>query len=409
VVVSGDPKEQLEFLKRRTAEVIPEGELLEKLRRSQATGKPLRVKLGIDPSAPHLTLGHAVVLKKLRDFQELGHTAVLIVGDFTRRVGDPSGRKSTRPLMSEEEIRKNMETYQEQAFKILDPALTELRCNSEWLGELDLEGIIHLTSKYTLARLLEREDFSSRFRENLPISILELLYPLLQAYDSVAVRADVELGGEDQRFNLLIGRDIQREYGQDPQVIMTMPLLLGTDGVHAMSQSRGNYIGIAEPPSQIYGKVMSLPDELMEQYYTLLTDIPWEEVAPPKLHPKACKMKLARALVSDFYGEEAARRAEEEFERVFSRGERPQEVPKVVISPDELGEGGTIGIVDLLERSGLVRSRSEARRLIEQGAVELDGSKIDSIHANIKLKDGALLRVGKHRFAELALGEAEGS
>jgi tyrosyl-tRNA synthetase len=399
------PKQQLELLKARTAEVIPEEELLKKLERSQRTGEPLRVKLGIDPSAPHLTLGHAVVLRKLRDFQELGHTAVLIVGDFTRRVGDPSGRKTTRPLMSEEEIQKFMKTYKEQAFKILDPAYTEIRYNSEWLGKLDLEGIIHLTSKYTLARMLEREDFSTRFRDNLPISILELLYPLLQAYDSVAVQADVELGGEDQRFNLLIGRDIQREYGGEPQVIMTMPLLIGTDGAAAMSQSRGNYIGISEPPGEIYGKVMSLPDELMEQYYTLLTDIPWEEVKG--LHPKACKMKLARALVSAFYNEEAARRAEEEFERVFSRGERPKDVPKVMISRSELKPDGTIRIVDLLEASGLVKSRSEARRLIEQGAVELDGTKIDSVDADVRLKDSMLLRVGKHRFAEFSIEGAE--
>jgi len=393
-------KEQLEFLKARTAEVIPEDELLKKLERSHKTGRPLRVKLGIDPSAPHLTLGHAVVLRKLRDFQELGHTAVLIVGDFTRRVGDPSGRKTTRPLMSEEEIRSFMRTYKEQAFKILDPECTEIRYNSEWLEKLDLEGIIHLTSKYTLARMLEREDFSSRFRENLPISILELLYPLLQAYDSVAVRADVELGGEDQRFNLLIGRDIQREYGQEPQVIMTMPLLIGTDGAAAMSQSRGNYIGISEPPGEIYGKVMSLPDKLMEQYYRLLTDIPWEEAS--RLHPKECKMQLARALVEAFHGEEAALRAEEEFERVFARGERPKDLTKVKISQSKLKDG-KIWIVDLLEASGLVRSRSEARRLIEQGAVELDGVRIDSVGADVNLKDGALLRVGKHRFAELSI------
>jgi len=395
-----DPKEQLKIIKRRTAEIVPEEELIQKVERSCETGKPLRVKLGIDPSAPHLTLGHAVVLKKLRDFQDMGHIAVLIVGDFTRRVGDPSGHKSTRPLMSEAEIHKNMETYQEQAFKILDPALTEVRYNSEWLGKLDLEGIIHLTSKYTLARMLEREDFATRFRENLPISILELLYPLIQAYDSVAVEADVELGGEDQRFNLLIGRDIQREYGQEPQVIMTMPLLLGTDGVHAMSQSRGNYIGISEPPSQIYGKVMSLPDELMEQYYELLTEIPWEEVA--NLHPKACKMRLARALVSAFYDEESAQRAEEEFERVFSRGERPKDVPKVTVPPSRL-KGGAIWVVELLEISGLVKSRSEARRLIEQGAVELDGTRLEDVDAKVELKDGAVLRVGKHRFVEFSI------
>lgn len=401
------PEEQLQVLKRGTAEVVPEEELLQKLKRFAEEDQPLQVKLGIDPSAPHLTLGHAVVLRKLRDFQDLGHTAVLIVGDFTRRVGDPSGQKTTRPLMSEDEIRDNMKAYREQAFKILAPDRTEVRYNSEWLGSLDLTGIIELTSKYTLARLMEREDFSHRQRQNQPISLLELLYPLLQAYDSVAIAADVELGGLDQHFNLLIARDIQREYGQAPQVIMTVPLLTGTDGVRAMSQSRGNYIGISELPSEIYGKVMSLPDELMEQYYRLLTEIPWDRVAA--MHPKECKMKLARTLVRAFHGERAAWEAERAFERVFGQGGRPDDVPVVTISREALGPEGEIGIVDLLDASGLVKSRSEARRLIDQGGVEVDGARIGSVESRIKPADGALLKVGKRRFAEIVLGDEEGN
>ncbi|MFQ6033749.1 MAG: tyrosine--tRNA ligase, partial [Candidatus Bipolaricaulia bacterium] len=319
-----DVELQLERLRRGAATLLPE----EDLRRKLQEGRPLRAKLGIDPSAPQLTLGHAVVLRKLRDFQELGHVAVLIVGDFTRLIGDPSGRTSSRPAMTREEIEENMAGYVEQAYKILDEERTEIRYNSEWLGKLTFEDVIRLTARYTVARMLERDDFQRRFKNNLPITIMEFLYPLAQAYDSVAIEADVELGGEDQHFNLLIGRDIQESFGQEPQVILTMPLLIGTDGAAAMSQSRGNYIGLAEPPGEMFGKLMSIPDHLIIQYFTLLTDVPQGEVAEmeramreERVNPRDLKLRLARGITAQFHSEEAAAEAEGEFIRVFQREE----------------------------------------------------------------------------------------
>ena len=411
--VRAEAKRQLELLKRGAATLLPEEELLRKLERSLREGKPLRVKLGIDPSAPQLTLGHAVVLRKLRDFQRLGHTAVLIVGDFTRLIGDPSGQTTTRPPMSREEIEANMRGYVEQAYKILDPERTEIRYNSEWLGKLTFEDVIRLTARYTVARMLEREDFQHRFKNNLPITIMEFLYPLAQAYDSVAIHADVELGGEDQRFNLLIGRDIQEAYGQEPQVILTMPLLIGTDGVRAMSQSRGNYIGLAEPPKEMFGKLMSIPDHLIIQYFTLLTDVPREEIQEMEramaaeaekeeggVNPRDLKMSLAREIVAQFHGPEEAAAAEEEFVRVFQRAELPSEMPTFTV---EAGKG-KISPIDLLVNAGLARTRSEARRLIDQGGVRLDGERITTIEP-IQIKDGAVLRVGKRRFLRLVVKE----
>ncbi len=392
--------QDIQILRRNAETLLPEEDLARKLERYYREGKPLRVKLGIDPSAPHLTLGHAVVLRKMRQFQDLGHTAVLIVGDFTRRIGDPSGRAKTRPPMSSEEIQRNMASYKEQAFKILDPDRTEIRYNSEWLGKLTFEDVIHLTAKYTVARMLERDDFKRRFEEGIPITIMEFLYPLAQAYDSVAIRADVELGGSDQRFNLLIGREIQREYGQEPQVILTMPLLIGTDGVHAMSQSRGNYIGIAEPPEEQFGKLMSIPDELMPQYVALLTDLDWGELE--KLHPKEAKKRLAWEIVRQFHGEEAADRARRHFERVFEQEKPPEEMPEVRVPPELVDDAGTVWIIDLLAVSGLVSSRSEARRLVEQGGVWIDGKRIASKDARIELKGTLVLRVGRRRFARIS-------
>jgi tyrosyl-tRNA synthetase len=393
-------------IQRRTAQILPEVDLRGKLERSQRTGNPLRVKLGVDPTAPDIHLGISIPLRKLRDFQDLGHTAVLIVGDFTARIGDPSQRNTTRPMLSLEQIERNMETYREQAFKILDPDKTEFRYNSEWLAGMSFQEILELTSRYTVARMLERDDFSARYREGQSITILEFLYPLAQAYDSVAVKADVELGGTDQRFNLLVGREIQERYGQESQVAVILPLLEGTDGVKKMSKSYGNYIGITEPPHQMYGKLMSIPDAMIEKYVTLLTELEWEKVK--KLHPKDQKSVLAREIVRTYHGEAAARAVAEEFERIFSRGERPQEVPKVAIAQSQLKPEGTIWIVDLLQASGLVSSRSDARRLIDQGAVELDGQKIDSVQAHIQIKNGMLLRVGKHRFAQLQLATDKG-
>ncbi|MCD6128988.1 tyrosine--tRNA ligase [Candidatus Bipolaricaulota bacterium] len=390
---------QVSLIAKNAETLLPQEELVAKLEQALREGRPLRVKLGIDPSAPHLTLGHAVVLRKLRTFQDLGHTAVLVVGDFTRRIGDPSGRSKTREPMSPEEIERNMASYKEQAFLILDPERTEVRYNSEWLGKLTFEDVIVLSAKYTVARMLEREDFARRFREGVPITIMEFLYPLAQAYDSVAIGADVELGGSDQRFNLLIGRDIQREYGQAPQVILTMPLLIGTDGRYAMSQSRGNYIGISEPPEEQFGKVMSLPDELMPQYFTLLTDIPWEEAA--KLHPKEAKKRLAYAIVRSFHGEEEAERARAHFERVFEARELPEEMPEVRLPPELLSEDGTVGIVDLVFATGLVGSRSEARRLVEQGGVRLDGARVTSVRARVPFRPPMVLRLGRRRFVRI--------
>jgi len=327
---------------------------------------------------------------------------VLIVGDFTRLVGDPSGQGSTRPLISAETIHENMTSYRQQAFKILDPERTEVRYNSEWLGKMGAEGLIQLSSKYTVARMLERDDFSKRFAAKASISVLEFLYPLLQAYDSVAIEADVELGGHDQLFNLLIGRDIQTHYGQAPQVVMTVPLLIGTDGTQAMGQSKGNYIGIDEPPSEVFGKLMSLPDTLMPSYYELLTDVAWDEVEG--LHPKACKLKLARLLVEWLYDSAQADAAEESFERVYARKELPQDMPEVVLQTEDLDDG-RIWIVALLDRAKLVDSRAQARRLIEQGGVQIDGQKVKSIDLQVEPHEGTVLKVGKHKFAKIALEE----
>ena len=395
--------EALAIVQRRSVEIIPEADLRKKLERSERTGKPLRVKLGVDPTAPDIHLGISIPLKKLRDFQDLGHTAVMIVGDFTARIGDPSERNTTRPILSLEQIERNMKTYREQAFKILDPDKTEFRYNSEWLERMSFKEIMELTSRYTVARMLERDDFSARYREGQSITLLEFLYPLAQAYDSVAVQADVELGGTDQKFNLLVGREIQERYGQESQAIVIMPLLEGTDGVRKMSKSYGNYIGITEPPNEMYGKLMSIPDAMIEKFVRLLTDLDWPQLK--KLHPKEQKGALACEIVRIYHGEEAARAAAEEFEKVFSQGGRPQDVPKVVIAQSQLKPEGTIWIVDLLQVTGLLSSRSEARRIIEQGGVELDGQKISAVQTDVKIKSGTLLRVGKHRFAEIQINK----
>jgi tyrosyl-tRNA synthetase len=391
-------EEAMERIEQGTACLIPREELAERLARSKKTGKPLRVKLGIDPSAPHLTLGHSVPLRKMRLFQDLGHIGVLVVGDFTRRIGDPSGRASTRPLMSEEEIRRNMRTYEEQAFKILDPKRTELRYNSEWLGGLTFAGVIELASKYTVARMLEREDFTKRMEENRPISILELLYPLAQAYDSVAIQADVELGGNDQRFNLLAGREIQREYGQEPQIVLTVPLLIGTDGVKSMSQSQGNYVGIGEEPAEIFGKLLAIPDALLPDYFLYLTDVPYESVS--SLPPRDAKRRLAWEIVAMYHGKEAADSAREEFDRIFIRHERPSEVPKVQIDRALVKKNGTIWVIDLLEASGLVKSRAEAKRLIAQGGVKIGEARVASEDVDVPFAPPILIQVGKRAFAE---------
>lgn len=389
----------IEKIKTGTADLVPEEELAKKLKVAKEEDRPLRVKLGVDPSSPDLTLGHAVVLRKLRQLQDLGHQAILVVGDFTRRIGDPSGKSTTREIMGAKEIEDNMKDYEKQVFRILDPEKTEFRYNSEWLGKLKFEDIIELTSKYTVARMLERDDFAKRYSENKPISILEFLYPLAQAYDSVAVDADIELGGSDQRFNLIVGRQIQREFDQEPQLVMTVPLLTGTDGSKAMSQTRGNYIGINEPPEEMYGKLMSITDATMPEYFRLLTDISLEDLGD--IHPKEKKKRLAYEIVKHVYSEVEAEHAQEEFERVFEKNLQPNDIEEIVISHDEIKDDGTIWILNLLELSGFVSSRSEARRLIEQGGVKLDDEQVETVDFDPVLEEPIVLQVGKTKFARI--------
>jgi len=395
-----DAERQLAVITRGAEVVLPREELATKLERAVRCQRPLRVKLGIDPSAPHLTLGHAVVLRKLRTFQDLGHTAVLVVGDFTRRIGDPSGKSKTREPMTPEDIQRNMATYREQAFRILVPEQTEVRFNSEWLDKLSFADVIALSARYTVARMLERDDFQRRYAAGVPITVMEFLYPLAQAYDSVAVHADVELGGSDQRFNLLIARDIQSAYAQEPQAIVTMPLLVGTDGVAAMSQSRGNYIGVDDAPHEQFGKVMSLPDEAMPQYYELLTDLAVDEAT--RAHPKEAKKRLAWTLVSTFHGPEAADRAREHFERVFEAQQPPDEMAEFRVPPEMIGDEG-VPILNLIAAAELAPSRSQARRLVEQGAVQIDGAKITAPTTSVHVRTGMILRVGRLRFTRLVV------
>ncbi|MCS6903232.1 MAG: tyrosine--tRNA ligase [Candidatus Bipolaricaulota bacterium] len=391
-------EEQLKRLKRRAVDIIPESDLIKKLERALRTQKPLRVKLGVDPTSPDIHIAIGVVLQKLRDFQDCGHTAVLIVGDFTARIGDPSGRSAQRKMLSKAEIEENMQRYQEQALKILDPHRLEVRYNSEWLEGMSFDKLLELASKYTVAAMLEREDFAKRFQANVPISLVEFLYPLAQAYDSVAIQADVELGGEDQRFNLLIGRAIQERYGQEPQVcFIAAPVLEGIDGVKKMSKSFGNYVGVTDPPNEMFGKLMSIPDALIERYVTFMTDLNWEEIK--RLHPKEQKQRLAHAIVTRYYDEATADAALAEFERVFARKERPTEVQKIYLDKSVLKPNGTVWIVELI--APLAKSRSEAKRLIEQGAVELDSVKITRTDQDVPFRDGLLVKVGKHTFAEL--------
>ncbi|ACX52787.1 tyrosyl-tRNA synthetase [Ammonifex degensii KC4] len=399
--------EQLRLIKRGVAEIITEEELVRKLERSLATGVPLNVKLGLDPTAPDIHLGHTVVLQKLRHFQELGHRTIIVLGDFTARIGDPTGKLETRKQLSEEEVLANARTYKEQIFKVLDPEKTEIVFNSTWLAPLTFAEVIKLAAHYTVARMLEREDFSKRFRAGLPISIHEFFYPLMQGYDSVVLRADVELGGTDQRFNLLMGRTLQEAYGQEPQVAIMTPILEGLDGVQKMSKSLGNYVGVTDPPEEMYGKLMSLPDELIARYLRLVTDVPEEEIErieqemkEGELNPRDAKMLLARTVVKRFHSEEAAAKAEEEFIRVFRHRELPSEIPEFPL-PSELREGGPIPLFRLLFLSGLVPSLSEARRLISQGGVRVNEEKITDPQAPIKPRPGMVLRAGKRRFVRL--------
>ncbi|MCH8946584.1 MAG: tyrosine--tRNA ligase [Acidobacteria bacterium] len=380
--------EQLAYLRKGSTEIIREEELRQKLAHSQKTGKPLRVKLGVDPTAPDIHLGHTVVLRKLKHFQDLGHTAIFMIGDFTGMIGDPSGRNATRPPLTREEILANAETYKQQVFKILDPERTEMRFNSEWLGKFTGEDMVRLCSHYTLARMVEREDFRSRLNAGQPIALHELLYPLLQAYDSVALEADVELGATEQKFNLLAGREIQRAYGHTSQVAFLLPILVGLDGVQKMSKSFNNYVGITEPPAEMYGKLMSVSDQLMWSYYELLTDLtPAEltqrrrEVESGKAHPMKVKAELARRIVTDFHTAEAAARAADEFSSVVQRKEVPTDIPEVALDLSDLvavpGEPlSFLPLTTLMVKHRLASSHSEADRLIRQRAVEINGQRL---------------------------------
>jgi len=408
--VSALPKlsldEQVAYLTKGAVEVVRLDELRAKLERSNRTGKPLKVKVGFDPSAPDIHLGHTVVMRKMKHFQDLGHLVVFLIGDFTGLIGDPSGKSKTRPQLTREQVEANAQTYKQQVFKILDPEKTVLDFNSRWLGSLGSEGLVRLAARYTVARLLERDDFKRRFQAGEPIAVHELLYPLAQAYDSVALEADFELGGTDQTFNLLVGRDIMREYGMEPQVILTMPLLEGLDGVEKMSKSLSNYVAVTDPPADMFGKIMSVSDPLMFRYWELLTDRSLIEIDTMRkriergeLHPMEAKMDLARTLVRMFHSEEAARRAEESFRSTFQQREIPEDARVL-----RLAASGRRRLSQILVEGELCSSRGEATRLIKQGAVEMDGSRVASDAEFEFSRPGSfVLRVGKRRFLRVVL------
>jgi len=406
VVASLD--EELGELTRGAADVITVEDLREKLTRARREGRALRIKYGADPSAPDIHLGHTVCLRKLRQFQEFGHEVFFVIGDFTGRIGDPSGKSETRPQLTGEEIMKNARTYEQQIFKVLDPARTRVVFNNDWLAELSFVEVIELASKYTVARMMERDDFARRWGESRAISVHEFLYPLAQAYDSVNLRADVEIGGSDQTFNFVATRSIMSRYGLEPQVALTLPLLVGTDGVEKMSKSLGNYIGINEPARDIYGKAMSIPDELMPAYFELVTDLPLTEVEEVKAgladgsrHPRDAKMKLAYTLVRMYHGPAAADRVQEEFVAVFRRGELPGDILPMPVSRADLSDQGTIWLPRLLVQLGLASSTSEGRRLILQGGVRVDESRVTDPAAEVAVKDDMVVRVGKRRVARI--------
>ena len=397
-------KEQAALIERGAVDLISREELTKKLTRSVETGKPMVIKAGFDPTAPDLHLGHTVLLQKLRHFQQLGHQIVFLIGDFTGLIGDPTGKSDTRPPLTREDVERNAETYKEQVFKILDPEKTRVAFNSTWLGELSSYEMIRLASRLTVARMLERDDFKKRFESNRPISIHEFLYPLIQGYDSVALEADVEIGGTDQLFNLLMGRDLQKGRNQEPQVVLTMPLLEGLDGVNKMSKSLGNYIGISESADDIFGKIMSISDDLMFRYYELLSDLSMDEIVRLQeemkagaIHPKAVKVRLARELVTRFHDGDAADAAERNFEQVFTKNELPDEIPEKKIQLDD----ETIWLPRLLVQAELVKSTSDGRRMITQNAVSVDGEKVTDINTEIPTHGSTLLQVGKRRICRI--------
>jgi tyrosyl-tRNA synthetase len=395
--------EQLEVIRLGVSEIIPENELIEKLKKAEKENKPLNIKLGCDPTRPDLHLGHSVVLRKLAQFQQLGHQAILIIGDFTAMIGDPSGKNSTRPPLSSEEARENAKSYWEQASKILDPKKTNIVYNSEWLGKMKFEEVIKLASHYTVARMLERDDFTKRYKSGIPISMHEILYPLAQAYDSVAIKSDVELGGTDQKFNLLVGRDIQKEHGLEPQVILTMPLLVGTDGTEKMSKSYDNYIGIDDTPQDIFGRTLSIPDNLIYTYYELTTDATASELESikkllgnPENNPRDLKRALAKRLVTMYHSVEAANKAEAEFDKIFINKDIPDDIEE-----QEYLSNYKINILDLIVDVNFAPSRAEARRLVQQGGVSINGDKIENINEEIIINEQKILKVGKRKFIKL--------
>jgi tyrosyl-tRNA synthetase len=398
-------EEQLDIIKRGAVEIIVEEDLRKKLERSLANKKPLRIKAGFDPTAPDIHLGHTVLLNKMHQFQELGHDVIFLIGDFTGMIGDPTGKSETRKNLTKGEVAENAKTYQAQIFKVLDPARTKIAFNSEWMGKMTAADLVQLAAKHTVARMLEREDFRKRYDAQLPISIHEFLYPLIQGYDSVALKADVELGGTDQKFNLLVGRELQKEFGQEPQCIVMMPLLEGLDGVHKMSKSLGNYIGINEPSKEIFGKVMSVSDDLMYRYYELVSSVSLDELQKIKddiksgaLHPMEAKKRLAAECVERFCGAGEGFKAREEFEKVFSKKDLPDEIPVVEVA----WEGSSMKLAKIIALTGAAKSNSEARRLIQQGAVEINESPVRDIDAELS-SDTYILRVGKKRFVRIVV------
>ncbi len=395
--------EQITLLKRGTVEVFTEAELAGKLTKAAKEGKQLRIKLGLDPTSPDIHLGHTVVLRKMRQFQDLGHKAVLIIGDYTARIGDPTGQNATRPILSGEQIEKNAETYFEQAGKILDTSSDklEVRYNGEWLAKLSLMELIQIAAKKTVAQMLQRDTFKKRIQAGVDVYTHEFLYPLMQGYDSVMIHSDVELGGTDQTFNNLVGRDIQKGYNQEPQVVITMPILVGLDGKEKMSKSKGNYIGVTDEPKDMFGKVMSISDDMMDNYFTLLTDIPTQKIAelidPGRTHPKEAKVLLGKTIVTQFYDESCAQEAASEFDKVFALGQLPEDIPDVQITAEPISAG------KLLLYCKLVATGGEAKRMIKQGGATIDGEKLTDPNAEISPRNGAVVRVGKRKFARLAV------
>ncbi|MHC4553477.1 MAG: tyrosine--tRNA ligase [Planctomycetota bacterium] len=398
-----DIAEQVNLLKRGTVEVFREDELAQRLTEAAKDGRQLRAKLGMDPTAPDIHLGHTVVLRKLRQFQDLGHKAILIIGDYTARIGDPTGQNTTRPMLTAEQIKENAQTYFDQAGKILDmsPDKVEVRYNSEWLADMKLADVIKLTASMTVARMLERDTFDLRYKKGDPIGIHEFLYPLMQGHDSVAIKSDVELGGTDQTYNNLVGRDLQRQDGQPPQIVITMPILVGLDGVQKMSKSKKNYIGVTDAPSDMFGKTMSIPDELMDNYFTLLTDVDADEIAvlcdASRTHPKEAKVKLGKMIVEQFYDAVSADAAAAEFEKVFAQNQLPDDMPEVAIAAEP------VMVSKLLVECKLVASGGEAKRMVKQGGVKINDEKANAPSDEITPADGMIVQVGKRKFAKLKI------